>query len=61
MAQIYELNKAMSIFETVNPELFRGYKSARALLTTGGGKAKGLKGVPKACTGGPPGTEKPAA
>ena len=47
MAQIYELDKAMSIFETVNPELFRGYKSARALLTTGGGKAKGLKGVPK--------------
>ncbi|MGY3087078.1 hypothetical protein ACVWYF_000104 [Hymenobacter sp. UYAg731] len=40
MTQIYELDKAMGIFETVNPELFKGYKSARALLDSGGGKAK---------------------
>ncbi len=35
MTQIYELDKAMSVFETVNLELFRGYKGARALLDTG--------------------------
>ena len=40
MTQIYELDKAMGIFETVNPELFKGYKAARALLDSGGGKAK---------------------
>ena len=40
MAQIYELDKAMSVFEAVNPELFNGYKTARALLDSGGGKAK---------------------
>ncbi|MDB5271540.1 MAG: hypothetical protein JWP58_4580 [Hymenobacter sp.] len=40
MTQIYELDKAMSVFEAVNPELFKGYKSARALLDSGGGKAK---------------------
>lgn len=40
MAQIYELDKAMSVFEAVNPELFKGYKTARALLDSAGGKAK---------------------
>ena len=40
MTQIYELDKAMSVFEAVNPELFNGYKSARALLDSAGGKAK---------------------
>ena len=40
MTQIYELDKAMGIFETVNPELFKGYKVARALLDSAGGKAK---------------------
>ncbi|MBF9220629.1 hypothetical protein [Hymenobacter ruricola] len=40
MTQIYELDKAMGIFETVNPELFKRYKAARALLNSGGGKAK---------------------
>lgn len=40
MTQIYELDKAMSVFEAVNPELFKGYKSARALLDSAGGKAK---------------------
>lgn len=44
MTQIYELDKAMGIFETVNPELFKGYKSARALLDSGGGKTKKVKG-----------------
>jgi len=40
MTQIYELDKAMSVFEAVNPDLFKGYKSARALLDSAGGKAK---------------------
>ena len=40
MAQIYELDKAMSVFEAVSPELYKGYKAARALLDSGGGKAK---------------------
>lgn len=40
MAQIYELDKAMSVFEAMNPELYKGYKAARALLDSGGGKAK---------------------
>jgi hypothetical protein len=35
MTQIYELDKAMGIFESVNPELYKGYKNARALLDTG--------------------------
>ncbi|MBU6121986.1 hypothetical protein [Hymenobacter siberiensis] len=39
MTQIYEMDKAMSIFETVNPDLFKGCKSARALLDSGAGKA----------------------
>jgi hypothetical protein len=43
MTQIYELDKAMSVFEAVNPELYKGYKAARALLDSGGGKkAQGL-------------------
>jgi len=45
MTQIYELDKAMGIFEAVNPELFKGYKAARALLDSGGGKAKKLEKV----------------
>ena len=45
MAQIYELDKAMSVFEAVNPELFKGYKTARALLDSGGGKSKPPKGA----------------
>ncbi len=44
MTQIYELDKAMSIFETVNPELFKGYKSARALVNSAGAKSKKPKG-----------------
>ena len=40
MTQIYELDKAMSVFETVDPELFKGYKAARALLDSAGGKNK---------------------
>ncbi|MDO7876462.1 hypothetical protein Q5H93_17085 [Hymenobacter sp. ASUV-10] len=40
MTQIYELDKAMGVFETVNPELYKGYKQARALLDTGGKKKK---------------------
>jgi hypothetical protein len=44
MAQIYELDKAMSVFEAVNPELYKGYKNARALLDSAGGKAKKRKG-----------------
>jgi hypothetical protein len=44
MTQIYELDKAMGIFETVRPELFKGYKSARALVDSAGGKSKKPKG-----------------
>ncbi|GAA4042077.1 hypothetical protein GCM10022409_30110 [Hymenobacter glaciei] len=44
MTQIYALDKAMSVFEAVNPELFKGYKSARALIDSAGGKAKKGKG-----------------
>ncbi|MDQ2794279.1 MAG: hypothetical protein M3Y12_09780 [Bacteroidota bacterium] len=44
MDQIYELDKAMSVFEAVNPALFKGYKSARALIDSAGGKAKKPKG-----------------
>jgi hypothetical protein len=40
MTQIYELDKAMGVFETVNPDLFKGYKQARALRDTGGKKKK---------------------
>ena len=40
MTQIYELDKAMSVFETVDPELFKGYKTARALLDSAGRKRK---------------------
>jgi hypothetical protein len=40
MPQMYELDKAMSVFEAVNPELYKGYEMARALLDSGGGKAK---------------------
>ena len=40
MTQIYELDKAMGVFETVNPELFKSYKQARALLDTGSKKKK---------------------
>ena len=34
----------MSIFETVDPELFRGYKAARALLDSAGAKSQKPKG-----------------
>ena len=44
MTYIYELDKAMSVFEAVNSELFNGYKSARALLDSGGDKAKKPRG-----------------
>ena len=40
MTQIYELDKAMSVFEAVNSDLFKGYKAARALLDSAGGKVK---------------------
>lgn len=40
MTQIYELDKAMGVFETVNPDLYKGYKQARALLDTGSKKKK---------------------
>ena len=45
MTQIYELDKAMSVFETVDPDLFKGYKAARALLDSAGGKSKPPKGA----------------
>jgi hypothetical protein len=46
MAQIYELDKAMGVFEAVNPELFKGYKAAWALLDSGKAKkGKGEKGA----------------
>ena len=35
--QINELDKAMGIFETINPELFKDCKLVRALLDSGGG------------------------
>ena len=40
MTQIYELDKAMSVFEAVDPDLFKGYKAARALLDSAGNKSK---------------------
>ena len=40
MTRIYNLDKAMGVFEAVNPELFKGYKAARALLDSAGGRAK---------------------
>jgi ribosomal protein L22 len=46
MAQIYELDKAMSVFEAVNPELYRGYKAARALVDSAGGEAKKAENLP---------------
>lgn len=35
MQQIYELDLAMAVFETLNPALFKEYKQARAILDTG--------------------------
>ena len=35
MQQIYELDLAMSVFETLNPELYKEYKNARAILDSG--------------------------
>ncbi len=35
MQQVYELDAAMAVFETLNPVLFREYKQARAILDTG--------------------------
>ncbi len=43
MTRIYELDKAISVFEVVNPEPFRGYKAARALVDSAGGKVKKAK------------------
>ena len=40
MTQVYELDKAMSVFEALHSNLFKGYKAARALLDSGGGKAR---------------------
>ena len=40
MGQIYGLDKAISVSESVNPELPKGYKAARALLESAGSKAK---------------------
>ena len=37
ITQINELDKAMGIFETMNPELFKDCKLVRALLDSGGG------------------------
>ena len=39
-ARLCELDKAMSVFEAVNPELFNGSKAARALLDSARDKAK---------------------
>ncbi|MBC7448306.1 MAG: hypothetical protein H7330_09630 [Hymenobacteraceae bacterium] len=40
MQQIYELDLAMAVFETLNPDLYKEYKQARAILDTGAkGKA----------------------
>ena len=42
MQQIYELDLAMAVFETLNPVLYKEYKQARAILNTGAkGKAAG--------------------
>lgn len=35
MQQIYELDLAMAVFETLNPTLYKEYKQARAILDTG--------------------------
>ena len=42
MQQIYELDLAMAVFETLNPALYKEYKQARAILDTGAkGKTEG--------------------
>ena len=42
MQQIYELDLAMAVFETLNPVLYKEYKQARAILDTGAkGKTEG--------------------
>ena len=40
MGQIYGLEKAISVSESVNLELPKGYKAVRALLDSAGSKAK---------------------
>lgn len=35
MQQIYELDLAMAVFETLNPALYKAYKQARAIRNTG--------------------------
>ena len=35
MQQVYELDLAMAVFETLNPTLYKEYKQARAILDTG--------------------------
>jgi hypothetical protein len=35
MQQIYELDLAMAVFQTLNPGLYKEYKTARAILDTG--------------------------
>ena len=35
MQQVYELDLAMSVFETLNPTLYKEYKQARAILDAG--------------------------
>ena len=35
MQQVYELDLAMAVFETLNPALYKEYKQARAILDTG--------------------------
>ncbi len=39
MQQIYELDLAMAVFQTLDPALYKEYKTARAILDTGSTKA----------------------
>lgn len=50
MQQVYELDKPMEVFRVLNPDLYRAYKKARRVGSTGGGKGPG----PAAAPGTPP-------
>ena len=47
MQQVYELDLAMAVFETLNPTLYREYKQARAILDTGAQETAAAGQTPK--------------
>lgn len=46
MQQVYELDKPMEVFRVLNPALYSGYKRARRVGSTGGGKGTGPAATP---------------